>query len=663
MSAVLVVNKDKKQVAKATVTGDLFVIGRSPDCNLPLDEPLASRQHSDVIFERGSYWIQDRGSRNGTLVNGEKINARQELKDGDEIGIGATRIKFLWDKSHQEEEDDADKTRVASMADFDKKSPGQKVVEKKSSGSIEVKLRVIDGPLQGGIFHNWESPLKIGRSLQNHVVLLDDAVSTAQAEIVQEGEHYFIVDLDSSNGTFLDGVKVHRTQLANGQEIKIGVSTLAFELKDLQKQRRNLKIALISIVSIVVIAVAVKFLQPPDVAGQHISLARSYAAQGELAKAQEEYEMALKVDPNRVEAKRGLTRTKGEIEAREVLTVAETDAAAENYDKAKELVYRVLRDFPQNSRAQELEAVIKSIENAKIAFASRNWTDAKRLLEKAQDAYPQSKLIRMRLDQAQKELTAQSNLAQAKDALQHQQLDTAEPLLQSIPPSSVYFTEAKEALDQISKNRQIAGFFDKAQALYRDGHLSEALTEIDAGLQQARDSSLLLGLQSRARQMTALVKPLAEAEAMNQPDDVNALLQNQKACTDAINLEADPLNTLRKRAQAAQVQIQGKLAQAAQAAAAKAATTLQAGDRKGALQLYDLAVKADPANQDYVGQRDALRNKIVADCHDLYDKGIVHDDLGQADMARQSYQQILKIGIPGEDYYERAVKKLKGATQ
>jgi tetratricopeptide (TPR) repeat protein len=323
----------------------------------------------------------------------------------------------------------------------------------------------------------------------------------------------------------------------------------------------------------------------------------------------------------------------------------------------------VLRDFPQSSRAQELEAIIKSIENAKIAFASRNWADAKRLLEKAQDSYPQSKLIQSRLDMVQKELTAQSNLAQANDALQHQQLEMAEPLLQSIPSGSVYFTEAKQALDQISKTRQIAVFYNKALALYRDGHLPEALTQIDSGLQQSPNSSQLLGLQGRARQMVALVKPLEVAEAFSQPNDVAALLQNQKACEDVIHLEADPLNTLRQRAQATEAKILGNLQAAAQSAAASAAQILQAGNRKEAMRLFDLAVKANPSDQNVVDQRDKLHHQIVADCRALYEKGIVHDDLGQSDLAHKAYQGVIDIGIPGEDYYERAVRKLKGATQ
>jgi tetratricopeptide (TPR) repeat protein len=268
-------------------------------------------------------------------------------------------------------------------------------------------------------------------------------------------------------------------------------------------------------------------------------------------------------------------------------------------------------------------------------------------------------LIRLRLNQAQKELTAQQNLAQANDALQHQQLDMAQPLFQSIPATSVYFTEAKQSLDDIAKSRQVAGYLSNAQALYRDGRITEALTEIDSGLQQASDSKLLLDMQSRVRQMEALLKPLETAESLSQPDNVKALLRDQKTCEDVVALETDPLNSLRKRAQATEAQIADKLVQAAQSAAGKAAVLLQAGNRKDALISYDLAVKANPGDQNVVGLRDQLRQKIVADCRASYQKGIVHEELGQSDQARVAYQVVLKIGIPGEDYYERATRKLK----
>ena len=61
MSAILLVFKDKRQLAKAPIEGNNFTIGRSPKCQLTLDETLASRQHAEIIKEGGAFWIQDSG--------------------------------------------------------------------------------------------------------------------------------------------------------------------------------------------------------------------------------------------------------------------------------------------------------------------------------------------------------------------------------------------------------------------------------------------------------------------------------------------------------------------------------------------------------------------------------------------------------------------------
>src|SRR5579859_2866049 len=145
MRAVLQVTKDRKLVSKVTIAANPFVIGRAPNCSLPLDESLASREHANIIFENGSYWLVDQGSRNGTLLNDEKVTAKKELRDGDEIVIGATRLKFVWDKSSQDDDTDDDKARGASAMEIEK-APGQAVIEKKDIGDIEVKLRVTEGP-------------------------------------------------------------------------------------------------------------------------------------------------------------------------------------------------------------------------------------------------------------------------------------------------------------------------------------------------------------------------------------------------------------------------------------------------------------------------------------------------------------------------------------
>lgn len=259
MKAVLQVSKDRKLVSKVAIAANPFVMGRSPTCSLPLDEPLASREHANVVFEGGNFWLVDNGSRNGTMLNDEKITTKKELRDGDEIGIGATRIKFVLDKTSADDLDD-DKTRVASAADLKEEAPGQAVVQKKDIGNFDVKLRIVEGPLAGGVFRNWEGTLTLGRGLNNNVVLVDDAISTAHAQIVQEGDDYYIEDLKSSNGTFLDGVKVQKNKLSNGQKIKLGVSTLIFETVDLRQKRKNTKTVLITVGVLFVIVLLAKFL-------------------------------------------------------------------------------------------------------------------------------------------------------------------------------------------------------------------------------------------------------------------------------------------------------------------------------------------------------------------------------------------------------------------
>ena len=665
MNAVFLVTKDKKQLAKVAVTGSGFVIGRSPQCELPLEEPLASRHHAEVVVERGAYFLKDRDSRNGTFVNGERIHERRRLADGDEVGIGTTNLKFLLDEgAGKAEEPGDDKTRFATFGEVEKKHLGQKVVAAGAKGPLRVKLQVVDGPLHGGVFRDWEGPLSIGRGLGNHVVLLDDAVSGSHARILRDGERYLIEDLNSANGTFVDGVKVQdRHQLRSGQKMKIGVSTLVFESVDLRVRRRRLKFALIAVSSLAVVAALVKVLQPRDLAGEHLAAAQGDVARDDLAQAEAEYALALQIDPARDGAKQGLARVRLEIDARAALTKAEGEAAAERYDKAKELCYRVLRDFPTMPRALELAAVIESIENARIAFDARNWGDARLLLQKAQETYPRSELIRQQLEQSGMELAAQQDLAQANDDIQRGQVDAAEPRLQSIPSQSVYFGAAKEQLDRIARYRLVASHFNAALASFRSGRLPEALAAIDAGLQQAPDNAALIELQGKVHRMEPLVGPLGRAESMSEPENVDALQEDHQTCQDVIAIDDHPSNDLRSRAQEADGRILKRLREIAQADVAKAADAVQAGDRRQALAFYDEAIKADSSDQDAAGRREKLFREIVADCQKWYQRGIVHEDLGQGDLAREAYKQVLAIGIPGEAYFKKASEKLETMGQ
>jgi predicted component of type VI protein secretion system len=66
-----------------------FVVGRSTECQLSLDDPLVSRRHAVLKVRRDGVSVQDLGSRNGVVVNGQKINGERELAPGDKVSIGS----------------------------------------------------------------------------------------------------------------------------------------------------------------------------------------------------------------------------------------------------------------------------------------------------------------------------------------------------------------------------------------------------------------------------------------------------------------------------------------------------------------------------------------------------------------------------------------------
>lgn len=69
-----------------------FLIGRSTDCQLSLDDPLVSRKHALLIVTEEQVEVQDLGSRNGVLVNDEKIPGPRNIGHGDKITIGSQEM-------------------------------------------------------------------------------------------------------------------------------------------------------------------------------------------------------------------------------------------------------------------------------------------------------------------------------------------------------------------------------------------------------------------------------------------------------------------------------------------------------------------------------------------------------------------------------------------
>ncbi|HEY8038446.1 MAG TPA: FHA domain-containing protein [Polyangiaceae bacterium] len=72
-----------------------FAVGRSAGCQLSLDDPLVSRRHALLIVSRDGVTIEDLQSRNGVLLNGQRIPGRTPVRAGDKIVIGSQELTLL----------------------------------------------------------------------------------------------------------------------------------------------------------------------------------------------------------------------------------------------------------------------------------------------------------------------------------------------------------------------------------------------------------------------------------------------------------------------------------------------------------------------------------------------------------------------------------------
>jgi pSer/pThr/pTyr-binding forkhead associated (FHA) protein len=230
----------------------VVTVGRG-DVDLRLTDPSVSSRHFAVEVRRGEAWLRDLGTTNGTLVNGDPSD-QVVLHTRDEIQAGRTRLVFqVGPRSRAAAnalaaKDDAE-TRPTSVA-LDPHAAGlldriprgmpadgtvrdgahdfQPKVGVMRTDTV-VFLEILSGPDSGNTF-NLSQPgvYLIGRS-NGEIPLTDEKCSTKHAQIqILADDQYFLTDLASTNGTFLNDIRTSRRRLKHMDTIRIGDSRLRF---------------------------------------------------------------------------------------------------------------------------------------------------------------------------------------------------------------------------------------------------------------------------------------------------------------------------------------------------------------------------------------------------------------------------------------------------
>lgn len=164
-----------------------YVIGRLEDCDIVLPSSSVSRKHARIFIENDRCYIEDLGSANGVIVDGQRVIQRRDLGTASQVRIGDfyMYVEFRDNEQHQRQS-------VLNTLFITDSSDHHKLVR-------------INDAFAGEEFSLSETENTIGRTDENFILLSDPSISRHHAKIINAGETYTVVDLASSNGTRLNG--------------------------------------------------------------------------------------------------------------------------------------------------------------------------------------------------------------------------------------------------------------------------------------------------------------------------------------------------------------------------------------------------------------------------------------------------------------------------
>jgi len=100
-----------------------------------------------------------------------------------------------------------------------------------------VTVQVLEGLERGRVYRDVETPITIGREDENSVQLNDERVSRFHAKMQEDGERIILTDLQSTNGTRVNGHAVQLRVLRPGDQVGIGRCLLLFGSEEQIRQR------------------------------------------------------------------------------------------------------------------------------------------------------------------------------------------------------------------------------------------------------------------------------------------------------------------------------------------------------------------------------------------------------------------------------------------
>jgi pSer/pThr/pTyr-binding forkhead associated (FHA) protein len=216
-AAYLVIQQGPQAGKRLEIWKDCTTIGRSRECDIFLEDLAVHRKQASIHFTPHGYLMRDDNGNGDSYVNGQPMRECL-LKDGDVLCFGHTQMAFHGHEG----------TRPFPLAS----SRGRESLLGKKLEPNASAITKLDLANARGMVRSFDIPgeMTIGRSRECDIFLEDLAVSRLHATIRETGDGgYEIEDHHSATGTFVNGMRITRYRLLEGDSIQIGTNKLTFK--------------------------------------------------------------------------------------------------------------------------------------------------------------------------------------------------------------------------------------------------------------------------------------------------------------------------------------------------------------------------------------------------------------------------------------------------
>jgi len=207
-----------------------FCIGLDGNGQLSIDDQQVTRALAAVFLRDGAWWIRDLGSGEGASLNGAPVQSAP-LLGRCVIGFGSSGANVVLElddvaSTAQRGAGVPRKTGMASARTVLGPPPTAKPAPQAQTDAPPISVRV-GTDAAASEFHD---TIRLGRGETCAVRIADDSVSRQHAEIYRMGGHWCVRDLDSSNGTYVDGARVGQAVLPARCTVRLGADGPKLEI-------------------------------------------------------------------------------------------------------------------------------------------------------------------------------------------------------------------------------------------------------------------------------------------------------------------------------------------------------------------------------------------------------------------------------------------------